>query len=531
MIIAITKTDISIVEENAARRFEEGIQKFRTDYQITSEPVRTSAKTGLGIDQLYSSIEDIAYSKAKEAGEVIPDRIFLKAFKEHYLSHLRKPVEGNRKNQAKEVIDDAKTTIGKLSRLYDALDLPIASQKTFSEEIQKAGSCMAYMRPILNAAAGMLLNENRTRLSDEVIDAIGKENYAKIVGGVLVEGTIKAKSGNEKEFAQKEAEAARAVLASIAVNYSQSLAKYDLSPEEKECKKKMGELLDKNKQLEEKIKLHQELPLYVNQNIKIESLEELNNKREKLEQRINAMLLSKDASLDEMIKLRTEIKTLNDAQNNYFIPKIEKFTNEIIQPMQEMAKHFNLGMLDEPKEKGLSYKEVKQKVESFYGMALAARNALEPERAKLYRQQNGLLETASIPENQNLPVFPAYEAITTLVSQLLAAQDADDSFANASETTKKDFMLSRYNVAVQIFVEKVDNDALKAEPPHVRGVLVRLFDAISNWDSSLLFDTDEEVKEKIRFEQQTLLKHELELLKINEGKPEQLIVKKGLGHS
>ncbi|MCW8397965.1 hypothetical protein OQJ26_04065 [Legionella sp. PATHC038] len=489
-IIAITKTDN--IEKAALEKFKGDVENLKREFGITFPAIITSAMNEVGIDELRKNISWLA---GLAPGS---DEVYLYAFKEQFIKHLKKDPEPNKENQPKNIVKEAKDTIGKLSRLFDALELPIVDRASFNKRIEKAGSTMAYMRPILNETAKMLLNKERTRLHDDVIAAIGIDNYKDIVNGVVVDGRVQAKPGEEKTFAEKEADVARNVMASIVTSYSLLLQDYNLSPEERKCYENNRRLFDQFSALKEKIKEVNDgkMPSYEKKasNVKELDLVQLNQKIAELNQQIAEIDLENVSKghINELIKLVSEAESLNQAVNSLLSPKLGRFTEEIVQPLQVMATQFNLAMLDDPKS-NISFEEITEKINYFYSMVVTSLDELD---------------------HQNVDkTDPSYKALTTLKDKLDSALQTDLLMPSASEMTKRDYVLNRYRDAVNMFVKNVNEDTLKVQPANVRGVFKRIWDAISNLNLSLFSYNAEEVQEKQRNKQQTKLKEELLSLK------------------
>ena len=169
------------------------------------------------------------------------------------------PLDEKVENHPQEILSKTKSNgLGYLTRIFDSLELPIVDRDTFIKRFEKAGGALAYMRPILNEAADMLCNEKRTRLKDEVIQAIGPKTYAELVSGRVNDNKVVAKTGEEKAFAQKEAEVVKHFLASVSANYSGSLQELKLEPIESECHKNNASLRENIVKLKRKIQSQEE---------------------------------------------------------------------------------------------------------------------------------------------------------------------------------------------------------------------------------------------------------------------------------
>jgi hypothetical protein len=151
------------------------------------------------------------------------DKTFTEAFTATCIEHVRAGHNDNGlNNQPEDIIQDAiDGGAGKLSRLFDALPLPMLPQEELERNLKEAGSIENFMRPLLNQSADILLNGDRSRLSDDLIDAIGQDKYHQLLNRADI----------DRE--QQETEIARQVLAAVVVNYSQSFQHLMQSEEEK----------------------------------------------------------------------------------------------------------------------------------------------------------------------------------------------------------------------------------------------------------------------------------------------------------
>jgi hypothetical protein len=107
-----------------------------------------------------------------------------KYFKENILEHLKRPYDSDGEaNQPAKILEDAKSTTGKLSRIFDAFDYPVLSIDAIKELALDPESLREFMETHLKNILPTLLNEESTALNDDLIEAIGTERYAAIVKG------------------------------------------------------------------------------------------------------------------------------------------------------------------------------------------------------------------------------------------------------------------------------------------------------------------------------------------------------------
>ncbi|KGP63490.1 hypothetical protein EP47_05765 [Legionella norrlandica] len=419
------------------------------------------------------------------------DEIFIQAFKNQFLSHLMADVQKDGpQNQAKKVVQDAiSDNIGKLSRIFDAMVLPIENSETFFKNLAQAGSMENYMRPILNAITPILLTPDKSRLQSEVIDAIGKDNYAQLVGGLVKDGLVIPKDGDEVGFAQKEAEVARLVVSSVLVNYSQSLEKYNLSPEEKLLREKSSDLLFANiKQLKEVASnAGYAIPTKI-EPTRFSNIDELNKEADRL------ILLSKEALNDEDSDLGGVLKQCMAFYENYkqyMDASLNDFGQKVTLPLQAMATKFTLQMLEEPKPK-MSVKEISDRVEKLFSLADRLSAFLEKKYPDSYASD------------------PVYNSLKTLKNRLQEARDIPELYQG--DDLIREQMHNKYTDALNIFIEKVEADVIPSEPPPSKmNILLRILRAIFTLSFSLT--TKEEREAQKRFEDCSTLRNDLTQLK------------------
>lgn len=477
---------------------------LKEKYGIKKNPISMGAFTEEGISKLRTAIitagQSIPWKVHKSTAEKAtdnkgprkPDVTFINAFKSAYIAYLQS--HAYPQNEVRKATPENQ---GPLTRIFDKLDLPIAPKQQFEENLGKTGSIMAYMRPTLNAAANILLNEDKSRLNDNVIEAIGKENYAQLVSGRVVDGIISAYPEQEADFARKEAEVARTVMSSVLVNYSQSLQDYNLSSVEKACKEKSDELYVQIGRLK---KAMNDLPPTAEKSvIKIESAEDLQKKLDAGIQSIEQALKDGNADLPTVLRNAQDLK---EVASLFLTSRLDIFSSNVLLPLSIMGTHFSMDMLNKPNVDKLSLSEVTDHIKVLVGMA----------------------ERTTTQLNLMTGQEPAIRAITNLNTQLTRALETPDTcFPSASENTKKDYMLSAYKTAVKNFVNTAHDSLLTVEPAApIMNVFSRFWRALCNYCKSSFKDdfkilTKEESDDQHRFSKEAQLKVELQQLRA-EGK-------------
>ncbi|WP_454784192.1 ADP-ribosylation factor-like protein [Legionella sp. WA2024007413] len=501
IIIAITKTDLP------PKISAEAIEDFKEKQNITSKTIETSAKQGTGINELRTSIIDLARDlKAEKSGKITPDRVFLNAFKSGFLDYLKQHV------YVREKLEQAEFNIGQLSRIFDNLDLPVVDRTVLEQKLEKVGSALAYMRPILNEVAEKLLNKERTRLSDEVIEAIGEERYKQMITAIMESEQI----GNNRALVEEEV--AKHMLAAIMTVYALNLQEYSLTPKEKDCRQNNQLLFDQIEALKNKIKdLRGELPSYEKQKVKVEDIEidDANRRIIDLSDKIQKFLDSpkekiSESDVSDMLEILSEAEPLRQAIDSKISDTLNKFTNSVVIPIQVMATNFSLIMLDEPKE-NIPLDVIEAKADIFFTLVDDSFKKLRKKLSDDFSAKNPNHQGA-IPDDYFKTSEPL-EALRLLKDRLETARSVNVVMESASDNTKRDYVLNKYQDAINIFLKSVDDDTLKVESPNVRDLWDKIKEAIKSFSFAPLWDTQAEKEEKKRFENQTNLKLELESIK------------------
>ncbi|KTD67220.1 MULTISPECIES: hypothetical protein [Legionella] len=156
----------------------------------------------------------------------------------------------------------------------------------------------------------------------------------------------------------------------------------------------------------------------------------------------------------------------------------------------------------------LTLKDVLANIEDFYQLAQAGLNELKQQNNKYLKRQHKLY--AKLPPQLQEP----FDAVKELIAQLQRTKDLAIQLSQVSETTKKNTLLTEYQLAVGYFVENVNKNVLKVNPPqNIMNVILRLLRAPF---IGFRMYNDAELKELHRFDQQAHLKEELQNMRANE---------------
>lgn len=107
---------------------------------------------------------------------------FVEYFKEHVVEHLKKEHDPHGEiNQPGKIIQEAKQSVGTLSRIFDAFPFPVPSYDYIKIINEQPNGLREYMQENLDEILPLLLNKERTALNQKIIEAIGEQNYQEIL--------------------------------------------------------------------------------------------------------------------------------------------------------------------------------------------------------------------------------------------------------------------------------------------------------------------------------------------------------------
>lgn len=156
----------------------------------------------------------------------------------------------------------------------------------------------------------------------------------------------------------------------------------------------------------------------------------------------------------------------------------------------------------------LTLNDILLKIENFYQLAKTGLSELMQHKEEYLKKHKPL---AKLPPQ----LLDAYVVVQNLIVRLEKAKDIPKQLSQVSEISKKKALFNAYQLAVGYFVEKVNENLLKVNPPqHIMNVILRLLRAPF---IGFRMYNDYELKELRRFEQQTSLKEELHSMKTNKG--------------
>lgn len=111
--------------------------------------------------------------------------------KDLYVAHFKLNMESflsrdhdpkGEKNQPANIVNDAKKSLGSLSRIFDSFDFPVPNYDDSSQNVYAdLDKLHENMQEKINGLLPLLLNDTKNGISGRVINAIGKDNYNDIL--------------------------------------------------------------------------------------------------------------------------------------------------------------------------------------------------------------------------------------------------------------------------------------------------------------------------------------------------------------
>ncbi|CZI82864.1 TPA: hypothetical protein JBA76_15925, partial [Legionella pneumophila subsp. pneumophila] len=164
--------------------------------QQTNSPSKEVKKFDMSEAQLWA-ILNAQQNKKQQTNSPSDEKrdSFIEFFNTHLFEHLKKEHDPNgNANQPSKIIKDAQSSIGALSRIFDEYDCPTPNYEEINTIYQKPNGLREHIQENLKGIIPVLLNEDRTALHPDVIEAIGPENYKAI---------LKNAQGDERAIAQQ----------------------------------------------------------------------------------------------------------------------------------------------------------------------------------------------------------------------------------------------------------------------------------------------------------------------------------------
>ncbi|ABQ55501.1 TPA: hypothetical protein ACJ6J3_05520 [Legionella pneumophila] len=151
--------------------------------QHTNSPSKEVKKFDMSEAQLWA-ILNAQQNKKQQISSPSDEKgdSYIKFFNKHSREHLKKEYDPNgNANQPSKIIKDAQSSIGALSRIFDEYDCPTPNYEEINAIYQKPNGLREHIQENLKGIIPVLLNEDRTALHPDVIEAIGQENYNAIL--------------------------------------------------------------------------------------------------------------------------------------------------------------------------------------------------------------------------------------------------------------------------------------------------------------------------------------------------------------
>ncbi|HAT9730914.1 TPA: hypothetical protein JBD73_11490 [Legionella pneumophila subsp. pneumophila] len=164
--------------------------------QQTNSPSKEVKKFDMSEAQLWA-ILNAQQNKKQQTNSPSDEKrdSYIEFFNTHLFEHLKKEHDPNgNANQPSKIIKDAQSSIGALSRIFDEYDCPTPNYEEINTIYQKPNGLREHIQENLKGILPVLLNEDRTALRPDVIEAIGQDNYVEI---------LKNAQGDEREIAKQ----------------------------------------------------------------------------------------------------------------------------------------------------------------------------------------------------------------------------------------------------------------------------------------------------------------------------------------
>ncbi|QMT60819.1 hypothetical protein [Legionella sp. PC997] len=243
------------------------------------------------------------------AGKAIAARI-----RENLSNHLttQKKQGEDKENHPQDLLSNATSTIGKLSRIFEQMDWPIPEYEEISAEIKKVG-LRAYTQSLLKDILPVLLDDTGTKLNDDVIRAINlagknfnppvanlydeyrKRNFEEEIANQFAQGIIVA-------FTQKVLDAEKAKSIKLMDTEINKLTEKFGNDVQKVSSSKKPEVLNKLDQLREDYHMALEEQRNANRARQTRFHEQFNTPMDELAKRTSTQGIQPTLDIDDMVQ-------------------------------------------------------------------------------------------------------------------------------------------------------------------------------------------------------------------------------------
>ncbi len=413
------------------------------------------------------------------------DERFIEEFTNELINHLSKPYDPLKdENAAQEMIRQAAPgDYGKISRIFDQLArLPCVSRQEFHERMAEAKSIEAYMKPIIDKVAELILTPDKSRLNDKVIKAIGIENYCRLVNGKNIaekEGEIQIAPNIEKnapkesleqaqkEFITAEKRLAASFLEAILPCYSASIYENNVRAEEKTRLLLEDQIRTLKNEIQIKQNLKGEFPTGWQDPKPDVNLVDFDRQAKQLIAEVQGTLQNKESTVEELWVLLKKCDALFDQGTDLLLDsnaELGKMTDPIQQLGFRLAKIG--GSIFDLKEESrkLTYLELKEKTDLLLKiLALSEPKIRNPQLTDaIHHLQQELTEVQGQIEKFETEYSELLEAGLAIPEQAL-----DDA-------------LEPYNKGISAFMSAVDQQTVKDSiKPYEMNIIQRILNVIT----------------------------------------------------
>jgi|GEM_PF-6483849 len=290
--------------------------------------------------------DEISPAASSSAPANAYDTVFAEAFKAALITHLeRRHVDGvpDGENAPWDMVAEAIkcNDTGKLSRIFDQLKLLCMDQEAFFANIDNSGGMTNFIRPLVEELSRTLFNEDRTEVRQEVIDAIGEDNYRAIThpdGDATPPAVV----------TQKKIEIVNTVASSVIVCYSQNIESYQVTPEQAALQNKAVELYAAMENLKSAIRqrndgkdvelLGRDIASVL---VSHETAENTFNEIDKAIAACSNVAALENSTLEHLVSEHRRIEALRDGAEAYVNKSIVNFTSQCMSPLQTLAYNFS----------------------------------------------------------------------------------------------------------------------------------------------------------------------------------------------
>lgn len=412
------------------------------------------------------------------------DDQYCNAFIKQYVNYLESGLAQKSGAAWKNVNESLNNNNIILTRVFDDMKLPIMTKEEMKESTPEGGAFMDVFRLTLEDIAEALFDQTKSTsaVNSLVVNALGIDNYAKLTGGEVVDGIVQAKEGREGEFIKKEKQIAEDLLKSVVVNYSQSLAKCQLTETEKEVQGLSLNLGEAKRQLMQAIAKCQGTTEHTLKNLRstdwsqvemFQSSEDYKSKTQSMMEHINGAVKNDSYSEEELMELYEKCNLLYLSGDNYIKDTTRLFETQFGNPMSALSLSFTL---DDFYDASIDTKDDEEALDTIEGL-IAKIEILE----KLLEDSKA---DSSLNEVDKQALADVIESCQNELSVAMfwyeQAQNPDDPTTSEDAAGK---MRSNLDSCINMVLDRVENvNQTQVEPSKpLANIFLRILRAIIIW--------------------------------------------------